>query len=635
MSTTAPFSLATLALPTGKTLTAAMLPRRFEIGATTLAAVKVAAQGSQAATLPTEPLGRPLYDKAVTTATGQLAAVEKVRDTFTNVRLDIQRLRRFGDTAGDNARSLIDRVQDYLDDHLTEAELKRLKLAAGPADAGRFRTALLPELFKDAASPLQRKAFAAELAALPDTPRKDGSRHNHESALFSAGAALAEDIRLIEALRHGLVTLRRHHQEALDAARAELAALDTRLPDEMAQLDVLEHSRAEALDDYALAQRLLAEHWQAVEARHVERARVIDGHQGLFYVKVRQTPLGRTLPDPLELRPSAADDLVPGCSGRDTPLPAALAPFMDMVLDLPLDDWRALRPLGHLLPDRERLTSLVEDRRQKLVLRASRTVSAAALGAVAGHPVLTGLLRQHQGVVQQLAARPFASATAASLATLQQQGHAILGLDDLLANAAPRLREPARALHQRLDAAAGCLLARLRAVAPSLRLAWSAAAEADRLPVESPERWPDIASAENQDFNGTRTLVELVAWWFRQLDDDASAEARTTMRHLVRACVLLAAGDDPQQLLQGRLQTIPGRALRPGERLRLDLNREPARGALLHLLDPEQRVIALLHIDDHDAQGSVASVARVIDAAAMVSTRLQVSGAGTSPDGTP
>jgi hypothetical protein len=75
--------------------------------------------------------------------------------------------------------------------------------------------------------------------------------------------------------------------------------------------------------------------------------------------------------------------------------------------------------------------------------------------------------------------------------------------------------------------------------------------------------------------------------------------------------------------------------LRPGERLRLDLNREPARGALLHLLDADQRVIALLHIDDHDAQGSVASVARVIDPGALVSTRLQVSGARTSADGTP
>ena len=611
----------------------AAIPRRFEVGATTLAAVKVAAQTSQAATLPSEPMGKPLFDKAATAATGQLAAVEKVRDTFSNVSQDIRRLRRFGDTPGDQARSLIDRVQDYLDEHLTETELKRLKLAANATEAGRFRTTLLPELFKDATSPLQRRIFAAELAVQPDAPRKDGSKHNHESALFSAGAALAEDIRLIEALRHGLVALRRHHQEALEIARAELAALEARLPGEVARLDVLEHGRAEALDDCAVAQRLLDEHWQAVEARHVERARVIDSHQGLFYVKVRQTPLGRTLPDPLDLRPSAPDDIVPGCSGRDTPLPTALAPFMDMVLDIPAADWRALRPLGHLLPDRERLTALVEDRRQKLTVRATRTVSPATVAAVTSHPVLMGMLRQHQGVVRQIASRPFAPA--ASLVEQQQQGRAILALDDLLANAAPRLREPARALHQRLDAAAGCLLDRLRAVAPSLRLAWSGAAEADRLPVESPERWPDIASAENQDFNGTRTLVELVAWWFRQLDADASAEARTTMRHLVRACVLLAAGDDPQQLLQGQLQTIPGRVLRPGERLRLDLNREPARGALLHLLDADQRVIALLHIDDHDAQGSVASVARVIDPGALVSTRLQVSGARTSADGTP
>ena len=619
----------------------AAIPRRFEVGATTLAAVKAATQISQAATLPAEPLGKPLFDKAATVATGQLVGIEKVRDTFSNVRGDIQRLRLFGginlpgseqgSTGLGAARSLLDRVQDYLDQYLTEGELNRLKLATTPDTAKEFRIGLLPEFYQG--DKLTRRRFSADLAKKPGTLRENGLTYNDESALFSAGAALAEDIRLIEALRHGLVALRRHHQEALEIARAELAALEARLPDEVARLDVLEHGRAEALDDCAVAQRLLDEHWQAVEARHVERARVIDSHQGLFYVKVRQTPLGRTLPDPLDLRPSAPDDIVPGCSGRDTPLPTALAPFMDMVLDIPAADWRALRPLGHLLPDRERLTALVEDRRQKLTVRATRTVSPATVAAVTSHPVLMGMLRQHQGVVRQIASRPFAPA--ASLVEQQQQGRAILALDDLLANAAPRLREPARALHQRLDAAAGCLLDRLRAVAPSLRLAWSGAAEVDRLPVEAPERWPDIASAENQDFNGTRTLVELVAWWFRQLDADASAEARTTMRHLVRACVLLAAGDDPQQLLQGQLQTVPGRVLRPGERLRLDLNREPARGALLHLLDADQRVIALLHIDDHDAQGSVASVARVIDPGALVSTRLQVSGARTSADGTP
>ena len=79
------------------------------------------------------------------------------------------------------------------------------------------------------------------------------------------------------------------------------------------------------------------------------------------------------------------------------------------------------------------------------------------------------------------------------------------------------------------------------------------------------------------DFNAIRTLVELVDWCFHQLDSDAAGDSRMTMRQFIHACVLLAASDGPQQLLQGQLQSLPTR-FRPGELLRLNLNREPATG---------------------------------------------------------
>ena len=280
-----------------------------------------------------------------------------------------------------------------------------------------------------------------------------------------------------------------------------------------------------------------------------------------------------------------------------------------------------LRPLGHLLPGRALLAGLVDTRRQKLALRLNRAVTADT-------PVLTSLVQQNHALVREVAARPF---NAGALSKLQRQGSAILALDDLLAIPSPLLRDPARALHQRLDAAAVCLLARLRTIAPSIRLNWAALAEANRLAVETPERWPGIADAEERDFNGVRTLVELVAWWFRQLDTDASGVARTAMRNLVRACLLLAASDDPRQLIQGRLKTIPGR-FRLGEALRLTLNREAAPGTLLQLFDDDQRVIATLRVDDHDDQGTVASVATILDPevernpGAVLNTALRISG---------
>lgn len=568
---------------------------------------------------PKEPLTEPVFNKAPSTGKGMLSHVELIRDSFFNVRRDLLDLRDKANTRRNQAKSLIDRVCDFLDDYLKPEELRRLGVIDDDSQARPFRLLVAPDLHSAEGVLLRPRLDLA--IPRPGDDAGDGLKHNDESALFSAGKVVADDIRQIEALRGALTTLRRRHQQALEDLRARLAALEADIPGEIRTLDVRERERVEALDDYAVAQRLLAEHWREIEAAYAERKRVIESHRGLFYVKVRETPLGRTLPDPLDLRPASPDDLVPGCANRDTALPAALAPFMEAVYDIPAGDWANLRPLGHLLPGRALLAGLVDARRQKLALRLNRAVTADT-------PVLTGLVQQNHALVREVAARPF---NAGALSELQRQGSAILALDDLLAIPSPLLRDPARALHQRLDAAAGCLLARLRAIAPSIRLRWSALAEANRLAVESPERWPGLAEAEERDFNGVRTLVELVAWWFRQLDSDASGVARTAMRNLVRACLLLAASDDPQQLVQGRLKTLPGR-FRLGEALRLTLNREAAPGTLLQLFDASQRVIATLRVDDHDDQGTVASVASILDPevernpGAVLSTALRISG---------
>lgn len=571
---------------------------------------------------PMEPLTEPVFNKALSTGKGVLSHVDLVRNSFLNVQRDLLDLRENANTGRNQAKSLIDRICDFLDDYLQPAELSRLGIIANDQEAPAFRLRIAPDLHS-AAGLLLRPRLDRPLVK-PKEIGPDGTPHNDESALFAAGKTIADDISKIEALRSALLSLRRRHQQTVEDLHARLAALEADIPGEIRQLDVRERERAETLDDYAVAQRLLAEHWREVEAAHAERRRIIESHLGLFYVKVRETPLGRTLPDPLELRPSSPDELVPGCAGRDTALPAALQPFMKAVYAIPAGDWARLRPLGHLLPGRAVLAGLVDARRQKLALELNRT----ALASTFATPVLAGLAQQNDALIREVAMRPF---DAAALTELQRQGSAILALDDLLAIASPLLREPARTLHQRLDAAAGCLLDRLRTISPSIRLDWATAAEADRLAVDRPERWPGLASAEERDFNGIRTLVELVAWWFRQLDADASAPARSAMRNLVRACLLLAASDDPQQLVQGSIKTLPSR-FRPGDALRLTLNREAAPGTLLQLLDDRQRVIATLRVEDHDGQGTVASIASILDPllerepGAILSTALRVSG---------
>jgi hypothetical protein len=153
-----------------------------------------------------------------------------------------------------------------------------------------------------------------------------------------------------------------------------------------------------------------------------------------------------------------------------------------------------------------------------------------------------------------------------------------------------------------------------------LRLEWAQLAEDDRLRVEEVAYWPGLERAERDDFNATRTLAEIVAWWFKQLDGDATALARAAMRNMVRATLIHAAMGDPTEILQGNVQ-VPPRKFISGELLRLQLNRAPKPGTMLQLLDPQQRVIALLNVDDHDEKGTVARISQLTN---LSQTNLQI-----------
>ena len=562
-------------------------------------------------TAPAEPVSEPTYAKA-SAKFGVMRQIEPVRDHFINARVNIEALREIATKSPGTGKSLIERVEAYLKKQMGE-EYKTLldELGVNAGGDGRFLKKPLPKLgasftvpFGDVADKL------GEISSLTVA-------HNTHSALFATGMVMSDDIRTMEALRHVLVKVRRQQQQDLEKQQAQLAELEVRIKTERTTLNGLEAKRSEVLDDYAVAQRLLAEHWQEIEQAYADRKRIIESNLGLYYVRVRETPLSLTLPDPLDLRPGNADDLAPGCPNQTTPLAEELLPFMAMLLDIPAADWASLSGLSTLLPGRIPLEQMVLKRRQFIGIKLSQPVAITA-----SHPTLVTLLQNHQAMVQSIAAKPFA---VAALRDMQQQGHKILALEDLLASPIPALRDPANQLHQRLNAAAGCLLSRLRAIKPSIRLLWADQADDNRLVVESPERWPNLDKAEADDFNNLRTLVELVGWWFRQLDGDASGDSRTAMRNFVRACLLLAASDDPQQLLQGQLKSLPTR-FRPGELLRLDLNREPAAGNLLHLLDESQRVIATVRVEDHDSKGTLASIASIINPNAALTLAMRVTG---------
>ena len=554
----------------------------------------------------------PVYDKAAATL-GVLRHVDRVNDTFLQAMHGIRDLRETLDTSPlGREKSLLKRINAYLDKYLSDAERKELLAGFYPESPKIFR---LPTL---AAIPRPGEDMDVEVPNADGVPEIRKIKRNEQSALYATGRVMVDEIRLLESLRQALTVVRRRRQSQLARQQDELAKLEAKIPETRKVLDNLEPKRQETLGDLAVAKRLLAEHWAAIEQAWAERHRILENHLGLYYVRVRETPLSLSMPDPLDLRYTDADDIVPGCSGETTDIPAALAPFLEAVYDVPVGDWAGLRELYPLLPERLRIEALVIQRREVLGKRQAMSGDGTALSA--------RLLPLHQetlALARDLAKRPFSAVGA--LSAVQQQGRDLLSLDDLLSGPPHRLRPRASSLHQRLGNAAACLLERLRGIAPSIRLDWADAAENARLPVQEPERWPGLDKAEAADFNGVRTLVELVRWWFRQLDSEASGGSRTALQNYIRACILFAASDDPGQILRGSVATLPGR-FRIGEMLRLKLNREAAPGALLTLMDPDQKVVGTLRVDDHDEQGAVAVVTQVLDASAMVSTAWQVRG---------
>lgn len=566
----------------------------------------------------------PVYDKATETL-GVLRQVDKISDTFLLAKRGILDLRAELEKPPLNGtQSLLQRIAAYL---------------RNPAHSTlKERQDLLPGFFTNPADPATFALPAAEAIANPgedmDVEVEEKStggaltkkivkvKRNEQSALFATGHVMTNEIRQLDTLRHALTALRRNRQLELAHKKTALGAIETRLPLELGKLATLDADRQEALGDHNVAKRVLAEHWAAIEQAWAERRRILENHMGLYYVRVRETPLSLTLPDPLDLRYTDADDLVPGCASETTQIPAALGPFLAAVYDVPLADWAGLRELYPLLPERGRIESMVNQRREVLAKHQLGMRQAGSDGS-ALVTRLQPLQQETLALARDLVKLPFISSGA--LSAVQQQGSKLLALDDLLAGPPHRLRPQAAGLHQRLGNAAACLAERLRGMPPSLRLEWAEAAENDRLPVETPERWPGLDKAEAADFNAVRTLVELVHWWFRQLHAEASGGARTALRNYLRAAMLHAASDDPGQILRGNLATLPGR-FKVGEMLRLTLNREAFPGALLTLMDPEQRVLGTLRVDDSDEQGAVAVITQVLDASITPSTSWQVLG---------
>jgi hypothetical protein len=454
-------------------------------------------------------------------------------------------------------------------------------------------------LGNEMSSPGQLKSFNALFDAKLAAPDDDDA-----AKLFHNGRILLKETQNVGSLHNKLLQLHRIKLKKLIALRDEKQQLATQIGENKRYLDALNKDRVESLGDYALIQRLVGEDWLHVEEQFKQRKAILEAYTGLYYVRVRETPVGIDLKDALPLRQFDGDDVVPGCPDVERELPDDLAPFMETVLDIPLVDWRGLRTHGHLLPGRLRQQQMLEQRSQRLDLKINRQRRNSSVRMLR----LTPLLQVNVQLLSGFAARPVAQ-----VGSVQQQltlNYAALSLEDVLNGSRSLLSGKAQRLNQQLTQAGGCLLGLLEQIRPSIRFRWAQLVEDGQLPIEQPERWPELAELRTGDLNLARTLVELVDWFFRQLADLAADDSRTAMKQLISACLLLAATEDPDQLLYGTLQTLPG-IFQAGEILRLNLNREALPGTSLQLLDVASRVVGSLRVDDQNEQGAVATVMQI------------------------
>ena len=437
-------------------------------------------------------------------------------------------------------------------------------------------------------------------------------------ALFQAGKILTRQIAFMEDRYNRL-------EDELEAGLRErlkvegvLEKLAARILAARQQLDAIDARRVERLGDYGVAQGLSREDWERVYRRHQERSRILTtGVRGLYYVRLRETPVSLPLTDPLALRHAASGDPVPGCDwGAEAEPPAELADFFDAVLEVPMADWRTLAPLAPKLPP-SRVPEWLDLRRHRFERYAKRPLGQGRAGERLAAVVASTSVLYRSWSIQTPRAEP------ASLGGYLEDSARVVSLKDLLSGGAGALQREAQTLHNRLEQCVQCLSRRLDAIAPSLRFQWAQLAEDDRLNAEHPESWPGLERAEAADFNGVRTLTELSDWWFRQLADGASAAGQAALRNLIRAAVIVSAHGDPNEIVRGRV-ALPPRRMAVGESLRLTLDRVAAAGTRLQILDDVQRVVGLVAVKDTDPRGTIAEVLRVDDARTRVNTRFTV-----------
>lgn len=422
----------------------------------------------------------------------------------------------------------------------------------------------------------------------------------YSAGLFSVGSNMRNDIREMDSLHAMLMRLQENLGRTLVAKRNVLTKLGLEIPERQRELANLDQARLKALGESKMVAALVEENWRKVEADYQKREKILTNHRGIYFARASETPVGKSTLLDVDLRYGKLEDLVPGTAISHLELPDDIEPYIETIADMPIVNWKFFNPYWNQLPARWTVLKWLDNRRLRLgyLVRQPRRVANK----------FNGLMQSHQAILQDYAR--FNIVGDNSLQAFYREAVNIISLEDLLTGTPHQLRGRAQHFRNQLDQATHLLLSSLQSVTPSLRLGWATAAELDQLDLRQPNSWPGMQQAKFNDLSEMRTLVELVNWWWRQLNDNASSAAVTALRNLLRAALMVAVGDDPKEMLHGYLQTIPVQ-FRAGELLRATLSRHAAIGTELQLVNERDQVVGKLHVEDADERGAVLRISQL------------------------
>ena len=443
------------------------------------------------------------------------------------------------------------------------------------------------------------------LSGLADINALTATASDSHQALFKTGSYIKDDVRLVQKLRSQLVSFRHQKERKISQLKAQLAKINHQIPKDQQRLSTLNSQRLKSLSDYQVVRQLVSEDWENVENAYRQRAHILDNHLGISFAKVRESNVSKSLQG-MPLLGADNDDLVPGCPLQDSELPESIEPFLESVLEIPVSDWISLKDYYKQLPNRRKLTGLLEKRHYRINYKLQNKLQhSPIIRKSALNQRMLGLIASNNNLIQQSSQHQIQYSD--SLVELQKHSATLISLEDLLNGPPHRLRKQCETMRNKIDQACHCLISQLQELSPWIRLQWATAAEQDTLQLTAPQSWPQADQALAENPNAMLTLSAIIQWWFNQLIDDAKQSSVLAIGNLIRASLLISAADDPSEILHGKLSSTDT-TLKLGHQIRVDLNLEAHTGTLLQVVDENNLLLATLRVDDIDNNGTLTTV---------------------------